>query len=149
MPSRKEILLKAENNRQAIFDAIGNEVLKLTEIDAKTGIGEGVIKNHINTLLIRGHLNVCKLKNEVTNKLSNFYRQTDKPYIAKTENELDISKEEKKEYTKRYASDLEAMKENPNLQIYRRLDTKIQSSKRSSQSSYKGIGSSFSMWESA
>lgn len=149
MPSRKEILLKAENNRQAIFDAIGNEVLKLTEIDAKTGIGEGVIKNHINTLLIRGHITVCKLKNEVTNKLSNFYRQTDKPYIAKTEDDLDISKEEKKEYTKRYASDLEAMKANPNLRIVRRLDTRVETAKRSSKSSYKGIGSSFSMWESA
>lgn len=149
MPSKKEILLKAETNRKAIFDILGNETLRLSEIDRKTCIGEGVIKNHINTLLARGHISMIKVINKDTGKWNNFYCQTDKPYKAKTEDDLDISKEEKREYTKKYASDLEAMKANPNLRIIRRLDKKVEVSKRKTSSSYKGIGSSFSMWESA
>jgi hypothetical protein len=77
------------------------------------------------------------------------YRQTDNPYIAKTEDELNISKEEKMEYTKRYADDLAAMKANPNLRIIRRLNTRVEMPKRSRASQYRGIGSSFAMWESA
>lgn len=149
MPTRKEIMLKAENNRQAIFDAIGNEVLKLTEIDSILNLGEALIKNHLNTLAARGHIISTKIINKQTGKWNNLYRQSDKPYIAKTEDELGVSDQEKKEYTKRYASDLEAMKANPNLRIVRRLDTRVETAKRSSKSSYKGIGSSFSMWESA
>lgn len=149
MPSRKEIMLKAENNRQAIFDAIGNEVLKLTEIDSILNLGEALIKNHLNTLAARGHIISTKIINKQTGKWNNLYRQSDKPYIAKTEDELGVSDQERKEYTKRYASDLEAMKANPNLRIVRRLDTRVETAKRSSKSSYKGIGSSFSMWESA
>lgn len=149
MPSRKEILLKAENNRQAIFDAIGNEVLKLTEIDSILNLGEALIKNHLNTLAARGHIISTKIINKQTGKWNNLYRQSDKPYIAKTEDELGVSGQERKEYTKRYASDLEAMKANPNLRIVRRLDARVETAKRSSKSSYKGIGSSFSMWESA
>ena len=49
MATRKEILLKAEKNRQAIFDAIGNEVLDVWAIDNKTNIGDKIIKNHLNT----------------------------------------------------------------------------------------------------
>ena len=149
MPSKKEILLKAENNRKTIFNIIGNESLRLSDIDAKTGIGEGVIKNHLNTLLARGHISMIKIISKNTGKWNNFYCQTDKPYRAKTEDELDISKEEKREYTKRYASDLEAMKANPNLRIIRRLDTRVEMSKRKTSSSYRGIGSSFYMLESA
>lgn len=149
MPTRKEIMLKAENNRQAIFDAIGNEVLKLTEIDSILNLGEALIKNHLNTLAARGHIISTKIINKQTGKWNNLYRQSDKPYIAKTEDELGVSDQEKKEYTKRYASDLEAMKAIPNLRIVRRLDTRVETAKRSSKSSYKGIGSSFSMWESA
>jgi len=149
MPSKKEILLKAENNRKTIFDIIGNESLRLSDIDAKTGIGEGIIKNHINTLLARGHISMTKIISKNTGKWNNFYCQTDKPYRAKTEDELDISKEEKREYTKRYANDLEAMKANPNFRIIRRLDTRVEMSKRKTSSSYRGIGSSFSMWEYA
>lgn len=142
-------MLKAENNRQAIFDAIGNEVLKLTEIDSILNLGEALIKNHLNTLTTRGHIISTKIINKQTGKWNNLYRQSDKPYIAKTEDELGVSDQERKEYTKRYASDLEAMKANPNLRIVRRLDTRVETAKRSSKSSYKGIGSSFSMWESA
>lgn len=149
MPTRKEIMLRAENNRQAIFDAIGNEVLKLTEIDSILNLGEALIKNHLNTLAARGHIISTKIINKQTGKWNNLYRQSDKPYIAKTEYELGVSDQERKEYTKRYASDLEAMKANPNLRIVRRLDTRVETAKRSSKSSYKGIGSSFSMWESA
>ena len=149
MPTRKEIMLKAENNRQAIFDAIGNEVLKLHEIDNILNLGEALIKNHLNTLAARGHIVSTKIINKTTGKWNNLYRQSDNPYIAKTEDELGISDVERKEYTKRFASDLAAMKANPNLRIIRRLDTRIATAKLSSKSSYRGIGSSFSMWESA
>ena len=149
MPTRKEIMLKAENNRQAIFDAIGNEVMKLPEIDNILNLGEALIKNHLNTLAARGHIISTKIINKTTGKWNNLYRQSDKPYIAKTEDELGVSDQERKEYTKRFASDLEAMKANPNLRIIRRLDKRVEVSKLSSKSSYRGIGSSFSMWESA
>ena len=149
MATRKEILLKAENNRQAIFDAIGNEVLDVWAIDNKTGIGDKIIKNHLNTLTIRGHIITAKMQRLGDGKWIAVYRQTDKPYIAKTEDELNISKEEKMEYTKRYADDLAAMKANPNLRIIRRLNTRVEMPKRSKDSQYKGIGSSFAMWESA
>jgi predicted ArsR family transcriptional regulator len=149
MATRKEILLKAENNRQAIFDAIGNEVLDVWAIDNKIGIGDKIIKNHLNTLTIRGHIITAKMQRLGDGKWIAVYRQTDKPYIAKTEDELNISKEEKMEYTKRYADDLAAMKANPNLRIIRRLNTRVEMPKRSNASQYKGIGSSFAMWESA
>ena len=90
-----------------------------------------------------------KIINKTTGKWNNLYRQSDNPYIAKTEDELGISDVERKEYTKRFASDLAAMKANPNLRIIRRLDTRIATAKLSSKGSYRGIGSSFSMWESA
>jgi hypothetical protein len=148
MKTRKEILINAEKSKQAIFDCIGNNVLNIWEIQKATGVGESVIKNHLNTLINREHITQSKIKRSDGKWIAN-YRQTDKLFVCKTEEEIGISDQEKREYTKRYASDLEAMKANPNLQIYRRLDTRVETAKRSSKSSYKGIGSSFSMWESA
>jgi predicted transcriptional regulator len=150
MKTRKDILLNAELNKQAIFDAVGNEVIDIWEIQKRIGLGKNIIKNHLNKLSSLGYIIQVKIQRAGDSKWINVYRQTDKTFTAKTEDELNISDEEREEYTKRFAKDADAMKANPNLRIIRRLDVKLDAPLRKKASSgYKGIGSSFSMWEVA
>jgi hypothetical protein len=150
MKTRKDILLNAELNKQAIFDAVGNEVIDIWEIQKRIGLGKNIIKNHLNKLSSLGYIIQVKIQRAGDSKWINVYRQTDKTFTAKTEDELNISAEDRAEYIRRFAKDADAMKANPNLRIIRRLDVKLDAPLRKKQSSgYKGIGSSFSMWEVA
>jgi predicted ArsR family transcriptional regulator len=149
MTTKKEVRLNAENNRQAICDAIGNEVLRPLEIEERLNIGEMVIRGHLSTLIAKGYVISATIVNSATNKKIVVYRLTDKKYVAKTQDELDITDAEKKEFSRRTISDIQAMKANPNLRIIRSLDKRVPTPKQSRKFKHTGVSSSFPMWDLA